>query len=166
MIFHGILLIILGVLNPTQTMKHRSFILYTKIISPPMAAFSQAPQKGRTPPDTVSGLTFEQDKPRLDHFASNLKIDTDARAYVIVYGGRVGPKGEAKIRAKCIKEYLINKHGIAQKRVSVIDGGFRDQITVELFLLSPSQSEPSSVPTVDPSDTQVIKRSKKKSKCK
>jgi hypothetical protein len=120
-------------------------------------AFSQAPQKGRIPPDSASGLTFEQDKPRLDHFASNLKIDPETKAYIIIYGGRVGPAKEAVMRGRCIEEYLMGKHGITRERMTIIDGGFRESITVELFYLSSDQPNPSPVPTVNPKEVQVIK---------
>src|SRR6266850_8404089 len=52
--------------------------------------------------DTGSGLTFEQDRPRLDQFAADLKKVPNSTAYIIAYGGAVGPVREAKIRLKCI----------------------------------------------------------------
>jgi len=118
---------------------------------------TQSSPQGIVDTDNGAGLTFAQDKPRLNQFALNLKRDFHKKLHVIVYGGRIGPRGEAKIRADCIRNYLVRKHGISPKQVIIVDGGYRDEVTVELSLLSPEQTEPSPVPTIAPSEVQIIK---------
>lgn len=56
--------------------------------------------------DAGSGLSFEEDKPRIDRFAEEIKRNHSAEAYIIVYGGLVSYKNEARIRLSCIRDYL------------------------------------------------------------
>ena len=106
--------------------------------------------------DTGSGLTFEQDRPRLNQFAADLKKVPNSTAYIIAYGGAVGPVREAKIRLKCIEQYLKNRHRISPSRLVMIDGGYRSEISVEFFLVTASDSKPEPAPTVKPSSVRII----------
>src|SRR5690242_14749179 len=63
-------------------------------------------------PDDGSGRSFEQDKPRLDRYAKEMKANSSADAYIIAFAGLVSYKNEARIRLNCIREYLVNTHGI------------------------------------------------------
>jgi hypothetical protein len=38
-------------------------------------------------PDDGSGRSFEQDKPRLDRFAEEMKVNSSADAYIIAFAG-------------------------------------------------------------------------------
>lgn len=116
--------------------------------------------------DNGSGLTFEQDKPRYDQFASLLKKHPTTRAHIIVYGGRKGLSGEAKTRAECIKKYLVRKHSIDPKRIVTVDGGYRVEVAVELYALEPNQTEPPPVPVIDPSDVKVTNKKAKRGTCR
>jgi hypothetical protein len=107
--------------------------------------------------DTGSGLTFEQDRARLDQFAADLKEIPNSKAFIIAYGGAVGAVGEAKSRLKCIRNYLTNHHRISSSRLVMIDGGYRAEIGVELFLVRAPDSKPQPAPTVKPSRVRIIK---------
>ena len=52
--------------------------------------------------DDGGGLSFEEDKPRIDRFAEDIKRNHSAEAYIIAYGGLVSYKNEARIRLSCI----------------------------------------------------------------
>jgi hypothetical protein len=112
--------------------------------------------------DSGSGLTFEQDRPRLDQFAEDLAKVPNSKAYIIAYGGVVGPVGEAKIRLQCIRQYLKNRHHITSSRLIMIDGGYRSEISVEFFLVRASDSTPEPAPTVKPSAVRSIKVKRKR----
>jgi hypothetical protein len=93
------------------------------------------------------GLTFGEDKPRIDQFARNLKKMPHARAYIIAYGVDLGFAGEASMRLMCIRDYLINIHHIRPSRLVTIDGGYANKVNVELFLVRPGDPKPKPAPT-------------------
>jgi hypothetical protein len=109
--------------------------------------------------DDGSGLTFEEDRPRIDQFAKNLIKAVDAKGYVIAYGGRIGPRGEAKTRLRCISRYLARSYNIKMDRLVLVDGGYRNEISVELFVVRPGDAIPTPQPTVA---AKAVRRSKAK----
>lgn len=88
-------------------------------------------------PDDGSGRSFEQDKPRLDRFAKEMMVNSSADAYIIAFAGLVSYKNEARIRLNCIRKYFITTHGISPSRLKLIDGGYRVEKSVKLFLVNP-----------------------------
>lgn len=109
----------------------------------------QCPQRPIFDPDDGMGRTFEQDKPRIDRFAKAIKEDSSAEVYIIAYGGMVSYKNEAKIRLTCTRKYLMTIHGISRSRLRLIDGGYRVQVTVQLFLVKPDDPKPTPFATVN-----------------
>ena len=112
--------------------------------------------------DEYGKLKLSDEHARLDNFANDLQAHADASAYVITYGGRRGPAGEAARRADRAKNYLINNRRIAAGRVVTIDGGYREEPTTELWLVPPDAGLPIASPTVDPSDVQIIEQPRRK----
>ena len=92
--------------------------------------------------DDGGGLTFEEDKPRIDRFADGLKRDKSAVAYIIAYGGLVSYKNEAAIRLSCIRNHLTTVHGIRGSRLKLIDGGYRVEVSVRLYHVQPDDRKP------------------------
>jgi len=92
--------------------------------------------------DEGFGLSFEEDKPRIAAFAEEMKKNKSAKAYVIAYGGLVSYKNEAAIRLRCIRNYLIAAHRISPSRLKLIDGGYRDEVSVRLYLLNTDEPKP------------------------
>jgi hypothetical protein len=70
---------------------------------------------------------------RLDAFAEFLKNNATFSAYIISYAGRRSCRGEALQRAKTAKAYLMRKGKIERRRIKVIDGGYRESWTVQLW---------------------------------
>src|SRR5688572_19335739 len=93
-----------------------------------------SPSQDRPIMDPVdgSGRSFEQDKPRLDRFAEEMKVNSSADAYIIAFAGLVSYKNEARIRLNCIRKYLITTHEISPSRLKLIDGGYRVEKSVKL----------------------------------
>lgn len=83
--------------------------------------------------DEYQSLSAEEEKLRLNDFATELLASPNYAAYVIAYGRSNKPR-EARERAARVKNYLVTR-GIGSDRVSVVDGGHRDQWTIELFLV-------------------------------
>lgn len=118
---------------------------------------SQSPQKPITDPDDGSGRSFEQDKPRLDRFAKEMKENSSADAYIIAFAGLVSYKNEARIRLNCIREYLKTAHGISRSRMKLIDGGYRVEKSVKLLLVNPGDPKPTPFPTANREEVRLTK---------
>lgn len=111
-------------------------------------------------PDHGSGRSFEQDKPRLDRFAKEMKVNSSADAYIIAYAGLVSYKNEARIRLHCTWKYLITTHGISRSRLKLIDGGYSVEKEVQLFLVNPGDPKPTASPFVNREALRMTKAPK------
>ena len=134
------------------------------INSPALKRMVQLPGQTQDRPifheDDGSGLSFEEDRPRIDLFAENLKRNTSAKGYIIAYGGLVSYKNEAAIRLRCIRNHLIAAHKISPSRVKMIDGGYRVEVSVRLYLVNPGDSEPTPYSIVKRESVQMRKAPK------
>jgi hypothetical protein len=110
-----------------------------------------------------SDISSSDENARLDSFALRLRDDLKWKGYIIVYAGRLARSGEARARAERVKNYLVNVRGIEGKRVLVFDGGYREELTVELYLVYSDMPAPVPTPTLAPSEVQKIKESSTKS---
>ena len=77
-------------------------------------------------------MSDKQVRERLDALGLQLKAAPTFRAYIVSYGGRSSCPGEAKRRAQLAKDYLSKLKGISRQRIRTIDGGFKEEWTVEL----------------------------------
>lgn len=93
--------------------------------------------------------------PRLDGFARELEMDPQSQGYVIAYGGRIGKPGEAREAADAAKAYLITKRAVDAKRIVTVDGGFRENFAVELWIVPDTATPPTASPTVQPSEVKA-----------
>jgi hypothetical protein len=88
------------------------------------------------PFDRFGDLAFADEKKRLDYFAEQLEKEPGSQAHIIVYGKRGAPRaGEAQARADRAKDYLVNKRGIAAERIKTVDGGLRERLKIELWIV-------------------------------
>ena len=97
--------------------------------------------------DDFGDINCEDEWARLDNFAIQLQRSPHARGYIVFYGGRLfrgrlPKRGEAAARAARMKPYLVKVRGIPSKRVIVVDGGYKDSWTAELWIVSPGASAP------------------------
>lgn len=129
-------------------------------LKPMRHSAAQETQRPIVDKDDSGGLSFEQDKPRLDRFAENIKKNESAEAYIIAYGGLVSYKNEAKIRLRCIQDYLKTAHGISRSRLKLINGGYRPEVTVELFLVKVEDPKPAAYAIVNREAVQMLKAPK------
>jgi hypothetical protein len=84
----------------------------------------------------------------LDRFAERLKASSpDSIGYMISYAGKNSCIYEASWRVSRALEYLIERHNLPGKRVITVDGGFRDEWTVELFIQTNDTCGPLPTPT-------------------
>jgi hypothetical protein len=128
----------------------------------PEATPTPTPEVAPLPPsptqfDTYGRIARNDEKARLDNFAVALQNDPAAQGYIITYGGRRGPAGEAQTRADFAKNYLVNSRGIDAGRLVTVDGGFREEATTELWLVPSGATPPTASPNVDASEVQTTR---------
>lgn len=98
--------------------------------------------------DEYGDIRFNDEKARLDQFAIALQNEPGARGYLIGYGGRICRAGEAKARANRARGYLIRTRGIEPERFVTLNGGYRSEVGVELYIVPLGASEPPASPTI------------------
>jgi hypothetical protein len=106
--------------------------------------------------DELVDIPSSYERERLDLFAAEIKRQRDADAYIIAYGGVVAHAGEAKTRADCAKEYLIQKHRLKAENIWAIDGGYRESRIMEIYVEPRGGDLPLARPTVRPSKVKII----------
>ena len=100
--------------------------------------------------DEYGDVTAGNEKARLDNFAIELQNDPTARGYLICYGGRRGPRGAARRRCDRAKNFLVASRGVDSRRLVAFDGGYREFLTVEAWIVPPGAAPPPPAPTVFP----------------
>lgn len=107
--------------------------------------------------DEFHGANWEEAMARLDNFDIALKNEPSSIGVLIIYGGRRGSRGEAQSWGKCLKDYMVNRRGLNAEKIVVVNGGYRDSLTVEAWQLVSKAYIPTPTPTVDPKDVRFRK---------
>lgn len=102
--------------------------------------------------DECNSCTFDDQKARLDNLAVELQHDPSTRAYIIAYGGRMSPVGQVEVLMTRARDYLVSQRGIDASRLVVVNGGFREEDSVELWMVPSGAKPPQATPTVKVSD--------------
>ena len=105
--------------------------------------------------DEYGNIRFNDEKARLDNFAIELQNDPTAQGYLICYGGRRGRAGEAQRRCDRAKDYLVTTRQIDASRIVTVDGGYKEELSVELWIVPSGATPPTATPTVQPSDVKT-----------
>jgi hypothetical protein len=92
--------------------------------------------------DEFPDIARNDEKARLDNFAIELQNDPTATAYVIVYPGKAGKRGEVQEHSGRVVDYLVNSRGLDQRRIVTLVGPKRDQLHVELWLTPQGATPP------------------------
>lgn len=107
--------------------------------------------------DSYSSITQEEEKKRLDDFATQLRhYDPNAKGYIIVYAGAQKCAGVAQTIANRIRDYLVGQRGLNPARIITIDGGCREKLTVELWVRPEGAPAPKVIPTNSPKELRDI----------
>ena len=89
--------------------------------------------------DEYGNIRFNDEKARLDNYAIQLQNDPTSSATILVYGSC---EGEAQQRGDRAKDYLVNTRGIEAGRITVVDGGCRSDLTVQLWIVPQGATAP------------------------
>lgn len=110
--------------------------------------------------DECNNCTFDDQKARLDNLAIDLQNDPSTRAYIIAYGGRMSPLGQVEVLMSRARDYLVTQRGIDASRLTVVNGGFREEDSVELWTVPSGAASPRPTPTVPASEMKRPARRK------
>ncbi len=107
--------------------------------------------------DEYADLSFNDEKARLDNLAIQLQQEPGAQAYYVVFGSC---DTEGAARSTRAVDYLVNARGIDRARITVVDGGCRESLTVELWICPTGAGAPAATnsATVDPCPACKVKR--------
>lgn len=86
---------------------------------------------------------------RLDNLAVQLHAEPESKGFIIVYKGKYDlPAGVSSYRDR-IGDYLVNSRGIDRERLVILDGGYRQILTTELWIAGKGASGPEPNDTID-----------------
>jgi hypothetical protein len=84
--------------------------------------------------DQYEDISLKDEQQRLDRLAKYLTTEGSGSAvFVVAYAGRRSCLWEAEWRSNRAKKYLVDSYKVGASRVITVDGGFRDNLTVDLF---------------------------------
>ena len=98
--------------------------------------------------DECNKCTFDDQKARLDNLAVELQNEPSARAYIIAYGGRYSPLAQVELLMKRARDYVVEQRGIDASRLVIVNGGFREEDSVELWVVPAGAAAPRATPTI------------------
>jgi hypothetical protein len=105
--------------------------------------------------DECDNCTFDDQKARLDNLVVELQNDPTTRAYILAYGGRMSPLGQVELLMTRARDYLTTHRGIDASRFTVVNGGFREDDSVELWIVPSGAAPPRATPTVQAGDVKT-----------
>ena len=111
------------------------------------------PREGREF-DVCCTCSFDDQKARLDNLAVELQNDPSSTTYIFAYGGRTSRVGQADRLGARARDYLVTLRGIDSSRIVVVNGGFREEDCVELWIVPSGATPPQPRPTVQPGDVR------------
>jgi hypothetical protein len=112
--------------------------------------------------DEYGDIRWSDEKARLDNYIIELQNDPTARAFIVCYGGRRARVGEARRRCARVANYVKRVGGIDAARIIPLDGGYREELTVELWTPPVGSILLVAAPTVDPSEVIIIRDATKR----
>jgi hypothetical protein len=112
--------------------------------------------------DECNSCSLDDQKARLDNLAVELQNDPSTRAYILAYGGRMSPLGQVEKLMSRSRDYLITQRGIDASRIVVVNGGFREEDSVELWIVPSGAATPKPTPTVQAGDVNPGKPGRRK----
>lgn len=92
--------------------------------------------------DEFPDISRNDEKARLDNYGIALQNDPTSTAYVVVYPGRSGKRGEVQHHANRIVEYLVHSRGLDKSRIVTLVGPVRDNLFVELWVTPQGATPP------------------------
>src|SRR5687768_17336534 len=102
--------------------------------------------------DSYVQLPTDDEAARLDAFAEALRNQSQLRGYLIGYNQTNVAPGVFLRRLYGDQRYLVEMRGLDSNQVVVIEGGYRETFTIELWLVPNDSTPPTPTPTSSPPD--------------
>ena len=96
--------------------------------------------------DEYSNLPTDDEAAHLDLFADKLLKQPGLLGQIVAYSDSQVPRGYYLRRINGIARYLTNARGIETNRITVIDGGYKEQFSTELWLIPEGANPPTPIP--------------------
>ncbi len=111
--------------------------------------------------DEWGDIVFSDEKARLDNAAIQWQKQSRNIIYLVIYAGQKACVGEAKARGIRAKNHLVRRL-VPSDRVVWIDGGWKKDVTTEVWLWPPEMGKPSVFPEFNfkPSEVRLEKNCK------
>jgi hypothetical protein len=104
--------------------------------------------------DVCCSCSYDDQKARLDNLAVEMQNDPSTTSYVIAYAGRTSRVGQADRLSGRARDYLVNQRGVDPARIVVLNGGYREEDCVELWVVPSGAKPPQPTPTVQAGDVR------------
>ena len=104
--------------------------------------------------DSFEYANAEESMARIDGFMIEMQNNPNATAYFIIYGGKVNKKGEVDVHIKQLPDYL-KLRGFDKDRIIIINGGFREKLSWDFWLVNPGEEPPEPESTVKPKNVKT-----------
>jgi hypothetical protein len=104
--------------------------------------------------DTCCNCSDDDQKARLDNLAVELQNDPSTTTYLMAYAGRTSRVGESARLLARARDYLVTHRGVDASRITVINGGFREDDCVEVWVVPRGAAPPQPRPTVRAGDVR------------
>jgi hypothetical protein len=85
--------------------------------------------------DVCCSCSYDDQKARLDNLAIELQADPSAAAYIISYSKQSRRAAKDNFLLSRSRDYLVTHRGINALRIVLINGGYRDDDCVELWVV-------------------------------
>jgi hypothetical protein len=107
---------------------------------------------------------WEADMAALDLLATNLQNEPNSTGYIFIYGAMRGYRNDVAIRMECMKNYMLQRRGIPDYRLRVVNGGYREYTMIELWVAPHESVAPVPRPMVRRKNVR-LKRGRTKYTC-
>jgi hypothetical protein len=92
--------------------------------------------------DEYGDVSWISEEARLVNFGFQLREEPGAQAFIIIYGAR----GRADEHLTRVRKFLVERQGIDQSRIQLINGGYNKKAKVELWLVPTGAASPTANP--------------------
>ena len=86
---------------------------------------------------------------RLDNLAIQLQSEPESKSFIIVYSGKYETPQVVSSYRNNIGNYLVNSRGVDPARLTILDGGYRQILTTEIWIAAKGAQPPEPTDTIN-----------------